>query len=476
MTQTINCFQKDINRTDTELPFHAWQVTLTAIFLLSLAIPVMVYVPISTALLFPWCLTIFMLVEIYRWSPLKIESLVAPFRTDYFKYLEEAIDGRTTLVICGRQEEFQQRLNKIIDNMNSVHFMSFAADAWVSHAVAVTNGLFTWLVGVLVVHQRESLAPALGMLMFILAPDISNVSQILLQAMCLFQGGMNSVKRLDKQRVSSEDEGVLSIEGAVSKSWPPHGGIKIHDFYMRYREETPLVLHGLTLNVLPAEKIGIVGRTGAGKSSLLNILLRIVNIEAGTIMIDGIDIAQLGVHDLRSKMAVIPQDPISFGEKIWLDLDPLENPDDQKTRMRLEDALRAVCLIQEDDDSEEKDSHIKKQSLSIDDDASNLSAGSQQLVSLARALLQDSKIILIDEATSNVDMQTDAQIQQTVRTQFKDCTVLTIAHRIRTVITYDKICVMDAGRVVQFGTPSELWKDQGGIFRRLCDVQGISPF
>lgn len=451
---------------------------LAAIFLISMVIPIMVYVPLSAALFVPWCVSVFVLVEIYRWSPLRIERILAPLKNDFSKELEQAIDGCTTLVTCRRQDDFQRQLHTAIDEMNSVHFMTFAVNAWISHAVSVINCLFTWLVGILVVRQRESLPPALGMLMLILAPDICNIAQMLLEATCRFQMGMNSVERLNAYRISSDDEGLPRIPDAVSASWPSRGEIKICDVSMRYRPDTPLVLHGLTATVLPGEKVGIVGRTGAGKSSLLHVLQRMMNIEKGTIFIDGIDISQIGVHDLRSKMSVIPQDPISFDKDIRFDLDPYADPKDEETTLRLENALRAVCLMQDDHETDinEKNSHPDKQQarLTLESKSSEISAGGQQLIALARAIYQDSKIVLIDEATSNVDLRTDARIQQTLRVQFKGRTVLTIAHRICTVINYDKICVMKAGRVVQFGTPSELWKDEGGIFREMCNVQGIS--
>lgn len=229
----------------------------------------------------PWCLLVFILVWFYGDSPLGVRRLEALRKSNYFAQLSEGLAGRTTLVTCGREEDLQHILHAIIDDLNSVHFMGFGVDGWISHCVTVVSSVFTWLVGVLVVRQRYSLSPALGMLMLILAPMLSEQAQAVLEAWGKFQKGMNAAERVNKYCKEVADEGPLTIEGAVPASWPAHGGIEIENVQMRYFPDKPLVLRGVTIHVNPGEKVGIVGRTGAGKSSLLAMLLRIVNVELG---------------------------------------------------------------------------------------------------------------------------------------------------------------------------------------------------
>lgn len=450
---------------NTILPNRGWHFTLVIVFLVSLIVPVIVYVPMSAVLFVPWCLIIFILVRFYGDSPLKVRRLEALRKTDFFSQLAEGITGHTAVITCSRQNEFEHRLHATIDELNSVHFMGLGADGWIFHFVSVISALFTWLVGILVVRQRYTLSPALGLLMLILSPTLSEVGQSVLRTWGQVQRGMNAVERVNKYRVELDSEGSLTIPGVVPSSWPSRGGIEIHDACVRYSPKKPLVLRGVTLNVLPGEKIGIVGRTGAGKSSLLAMMLRMVNLESGTIKIDGVDITRIGLHDLRTKIAVIPQDPTLFMGDVRVNLDP----SGEKTDQELEAALRAVSLIS--DESGEDKLQLTLDS-TVESEGSNFSTGDRQLMALARALVRDAKIIILDEATANVDPLTDKRIQQTLRTHFKG-TILAIAHRIRTVIGYDKICVMDAGRVAQFGTPGDLWRDKAGIFRNMCDASGI---
>lgn len=448
-------------------------------FLISLIVPIIVYVPLSGVLFVPWCLIVFILVWFYGDSPLGVRRLEAVRKSDFFSCLSEGLIGHTALVTCDRQKEFEQKLHTTIDELNSIHFMGFGADGWIMHCTSLISAFFTWLVGVLVVRQRHSLSPALGMLMLILSPVLSEVAQMVLQSWSKFQRGMNAVERVNKYRVDLPQEGALTVPAAVPSSWPSRGGIDIHDVHMRYRPDTPLVLRGVTMNVLPGEKVGIVGRTGAGKSTLLSMLLRLVNLESGTIKIDGIDIAKIGLHDLRTKIAVIPQDPTLFMNNVRVNLDPAG----EKTDEELEAALRAVSLISDDSENESDevlDSNSGKDKLqltldsTVESEGANFSSGDRQLMALARALVRDAKIIVIDEATANVDPETDEHIQKTLRTHSGGRrTILAIAHRLRTVIGYDKICVMDAGRVAQFGTPIDLWGDKAGIFRGMCDASGI---
>ena len=238
---------------------------------------------------------------------------------------------------------------------------------------------------------------------------------------------------------------------------------------MRYRVGLPLVLKGMTMHVKGGERIGIVGRTGAGKSSIMSTLFRLVELSGGHITIDGLDISTLGLHDLRSRLAIIPQDPTLFRGTVRSNLDPFS----EHTDLELWSALRQADLVPHDATLEDKDSSRIHLDSVVEEDGLNFSLGQRQLMALARALVRGSRIIVCDEATSSVDMETDDKIQNTIATGFRGRTLLCIAHRLRTIIGYDRICVMDAGRIAELDSPLELWKKEDGIFRSMCDKSGI---
>lgn len=237
---------------------------------------------------------------------------------------------------------------------------------------------------------------------------------------------------------------------------------------MRYRTNLPLVLKGLSMHVSGGERVGIVGRTGAGKSSIVSTIFRLVEISGGRITIDGIDIATIGLYDLRSRLAIIPQDPTLFHGTVRSNLDPFSEHSD----LELWSALRQADLVPADAGPNDKDPGRVHLDSVVEEDGLNFSLGQRQLMALARALVRGSRIIVCDEATSSVDMETDDKIQKTMAAGFKGRTLLCIAHRLRTIIGYDRICVMDKGRIAELGTPLELfYKD--GIFRGMCERSGI---
>lgn len=238
---------------------------------------------------------------------------------------------------------------------------------------------------------------------------------------------------------------------------------------MRYREGLPLVLQGLDMKVAAGERIGIVGRTGAGKSSIMSTLFRLVELSGGSISIDGVNIASVGLLDLRSKLAIIPQDPTLFKGTIRSNLDPFN----EHTDLELWSSLRQADLVDAAAKMEDRNAHTRIHLDSVvEEEGLNFSLGQRQLMALARALVRGSQIIVCDEATSSVDMETDQKIQRTIASGFRGKTLLCIAHRLKTIIGYDRICVMDQGRIAELDEPIRLW-EQGGIFRGMCERSGI---
>ena len=259
------------------------------------------------------------------------------------------------------------------------------------------------------------------------------------------------------QEASWDDEGE-----SPPNAWPSQGRIEFQDYQTRYRKGLDLVLNGVNMNVNSEEKLGICGRTGAGKSSLTLALFRIIEPVSGTIKIDDLDIASLGLHTLRSRISIIPQDPVLFTGSLRFNLDPKEEKSDGELWNALEHA------------------HLKDYISSLEggldhevlEGGSNFSVGQRQLVCLARALLRKTKILILDEATAAIDMETDDLIQKTIRREFKDCTVLTIAHRLHTILDSDVIAVLNKGKMEEFDKPSVLL-EKNSVFRSMAKDANI---
>jgi ABC-type multidrug transport system fused ATPase/permease subunit len=255
-------------------------------------------------------------------------------------------------------------------------------------------------------------------------------------------------------------EADAASQGAPPEGWPFAGAIEIKNVTAYYREGLPPVLNQLSLSVRGGEKIGVVGRTGSGKSSLMLCLFRLLGKQTGLITIDGVDISSIDVSKLRQKLAIIPQDPVMFAGTIRYNLDPIGRHTDEDMWLALER------------------SHVAKSvralpgqlAAELAENGSNLSVGERQLMCMARVLLQDAKIMILDEATAAIDSQTDALIQTTIRQEFNHCTVLTIAHRLETVLDSDKVLVLGEGRVLEFDDPTVLQQQESSYFRGLLQA------
>jgi len=252
---------------------------------------------------------------------------------------------------------------------------------------------------------------------------------------------------------------------AIRPEWPETGAIELKNLHMRYRHDTPMVLKGLNVSIAGGERIGVVGRTGSGKSSLLLSLLRLVEPALdgsaddyeSPISIDGVDTLRIGLKDLRSKLGIIPQNPVLFSGTIRSNLDPFDEYSSDEIWKALEQ-----CHMKES--VEEMHGQLDAQ---VAEYGQNLSSGMRQMLVLGRALLRKCKILLLDEATASVDIETDREIQRTLREAFQGCTVLTIAHRINTIMDSDKILVLKDGQAEEFAPPKELLEDEKSTFSEI---------
>ncbi|KAJ2506801.1 hypothetical protein H4217_008946 [Coemansia sp. RSA 1939] len=302
---------------------------------------------------------------------------------------------------------------------------------------------------------------------------------------------MTSIERIMQYtRTEQEAANESDSQNKPPATWPNKGDLHIKDLVVEYVPDVP-VLHGVSFSIKHGEKVGVVGRTGAGKSTISLALLRFLEASKGQIVLDGVDISKIGLEDLRRNVTIIPQDPVLFNGTIRFNLDPFdEHPDEL-----LWEALRRTYLVRDTEsqatsttsstvnanNTDNKDVVALERmagifttlDAEIKENGNNLSAGQRQLVALARALVRRSKLIIMDEATASVDFDTDRRIQNTIQgPEFADSTLLCIAHRLRTVLDYDKVLVLDNGRVAEYDTPHNLLQIKDGIFRSMCEEAG----
>lgn len=388
----------------------------------------------------------------YRGSAREIKRYEAVLRSVVFSRFGEGMDGVSSLRSYGVDKIFSEQLCDDVDNMLSASFMLFAIQRWLGLRQDMASMLMFVVAGVLVIIERNNREPATAGLVLSLMLGAVQIVQVVVREWADVESSMTSAERLHGYAYKLPQE--VDTGGKADESWPQIGEIDFNKVRMRYRPGLPESLKDVDLRVRAGEHIAIVGRSGAGKSSIVNALFRLTDLSGGAITIDGTSISDVKLQDLRNALSIIPQDTTLFSGTVRSNLDHFDEISDE----RLWDALRTSGL-----------GEVMHLSDVVADEGANMSLGQRQLLALARVLVRNSKILVCDEATAALDSETDDRIQRTMRMAFHDRTVLCIAHRLRTVLWYDRICVMDAGRVAEFGSPLELFRIKGGIFRDMCE-------
>jgi len=318
-------------------------------------------------------------------------------------------------------------------------------------------------VALFTVFTRGTLDPGVIGLSLSYALNVSGYLQILTRNFSDIETNFVSAERIQEYQSVKQEAPYELPENNPPESWPENGVVKFDNYQTRYREGLDLVLKGVNVNIRSGEKVGIVGRTGAGKSSLTLALFRIIEAAGGSIIIDDMNIGHLGLGKLREGLTIIPQDPVLFSGTLRMNLDPLKKYSDSA----IWKALKYAHL----------DSFVSNLTEGLDyhvlEGGENLSLGQRQLICLARALLRKTKILILDEATAAVDLETDDIVQKTIREAFVDCTVITIAHRLNTVMDSSRIMVMDSGVVAEFDSPKNLLADKLSVFHGMAKDAGL---
>ncbi|KAL4916762.1 P-loop containing nucleoside triphosphate hydrolase protein [Aspergillus aurantiobrunneus] len=467
-----NRFSKDIQVMDNELcdAMRIYAITITMI--ISIMVLIIVFYHYFAIALAPLFILFLMASNYYRASAREMKRHESILRSTVYARFSEAITGTASIRAYGVQDQFRRGLRDSIDLMNGAYFLTFSNQRWLSIRLDAVAVVLVFVTGILVVTSRFDVSPSISGLVLSYILAIAQMLQFTVRQLAEVENNMNATERVHYYGTQLEEEAPLHL-APVPPSWPATGQINFSKVAMRYRPGLPLVLKNLTISIRGGERIGIVGRTGAGKSSIMSALFRLTELSSGSITIDGIDIASVGLQDLRSRLAIIPQDPTLFRGSIRSNLDPFN----EHTDLELWDALRKAHLINSPAQSPaDTPTDTTKLSLDtpVDEEGLTFSLGQRQLMALARALVRNARIIICDEATSSVDFATDQRIQKTMAEGFQGKTLLCIAHRLRTIIHYDRICVMDQGSIAEMDTPLRLWKNKDGIFRAMCDRSGIS--
>ncbi|KAJ7777514.1 ABC protein [Mycena maculata] len=418
----------------------------------------------------------------YRASAREMKRLDSMLRSVLYAHLSESLTGLPTIRSYGEIPRFIESNKYYIDLENRALLLTVTNQRWLAIRLDACGALMVFIVAIFAVTGVSGINPAQIGLVLTYTTSLTQMCSMVTRQSAELENYMNSVERVvhysRKDLIPQEAAYESDKDHKPPQDWPARGAVEFKNVEMAYRPGLPNVLHGISMSIKPGEKIGVVGRTGAGKSSLALTLLRIVEY-SGTIVVDDVDIAKIGLKDLRQNISIIPQDPTLFSGTVRAVLDPFGRYDDA----RLWDALRRSFLVDYSGISTpistlDHDGAHPRHRIDLDTvveiDGANLSVGERSLLSLARALVKDSRVVILDEATASVDLETDNKIQRTIQTQFKDNTLLCIAHRLRTIISYDRILVLEAGNIAEFDTPLTLFNQQDSIFRGLCEKSNIS--
>lgn len=474
MGRILNRFTKDTDMLDNEMGEQARLFLFTLGNLFGVFILCIIFMPWLAIAVPIFIILIACFGSFYSATSLETKRLESVQRSFVYNNFNESLSGMETIKAYNAMDRFFKVNAGNINTMDECSLVFIAAQRWLTVNLSCVSASFSLIISMLCVKRVFNISASSSGLLLSYSIQLTTMLTMFMRNFTQVEAGMNSVERMCDFAFDLPSEAPYEIaETTPAPEWPQKGQVVFENASMAYRPGLPLVLKNLNIDIKPEEKIGICGRTGAGKSSIMSALYRITELSGGRIVIDGVDISQIGLKELRSKLSIIPQDPVLFRGTIRRNLDPFNQSSDDK----LWDALRRSGLIDaevfERIKGKDKTSHKFHLDSIVDDNGSNFSLGERQLISFARALVRESKILILDEATSSVDYETDAKIQQTIAREFGDCTILCIAHRLKTIIDYDKILVLDKGQVMEFDTPWNLFNSNGTIFQQMCQKSSI---
>ncbi|OCK81762.1 hypothetical protein K432DRAFT_424668 [Lepidopterella palustris CBS 459.81] len=539
--QLMNRFSKDIESVDQEIApvavgvVHCLASILTIVVLISVITPGFLIAGIFITVLY------ILIGKFYINSSRDLKRLESVNRSPLYQQFGETLSGMTTIRAYGDERRFIRENLTRINTQHRPFIYLWAANRWLAFRVDVVGAMVSFFAGIFVVQSVGRIdAGAAGLAMTYAVTFTENVLWFV-RLYSANEQNMNSVERIKEYLDVDQEAPPIIPENRPAANWPSKGSVEFIGYSTRYRTDFDQVLKKITFKILPGEKVGVVGRTGAGKSSLALALFRALEAEEGKILVDDVDVGLIGLQDLRENIVMVPQDPTLFSGTIRSNLDPFGLFTDEEifTSLRevhligaanssmptpeqpgtpaatsVPDPIESVAASEVvapnaattnpasittntdfpyADNSDATVTILNGAALDtaslptnamtadnknpfcnlsspVSESGSNLSQGQRQLLCLARALLKSPKVLLMDEATASIDYATDAKIQDTIR-EIKNTTI-TIAHRLQTIIDYDKVLVLDKGEVMEFGDPWDLVRKEGGMFRAMCETSG----
>ncbi|XP_035889629.1 canalicular multispecific organic anion transporter 2 isoform X2 [Phyllostomus discolor] len=459
----LNRFSKDVQVIDMLLGPAIILLLSSFSTCISTLVIIVISTPLFTVVILPLAAFYIFVQRFYVATSRQLKRLESVSRSPVYSHFSETVTGSSVIRAYGRIQDFEAISDAKVDNNLKNAYPNYFSNRWLGVRVEFVGNCVVLFAALFAVIGRSSLSPGMAGLSVSYALQVTFSLNLMVRMLSEVESNIVAVERV-KEYSRTETEAPWVIEGSRPPAgWPTQGEVEFRNYSVRYRPGLDLVLKSLSLHMSGGEKVGIVGRTGAGKSSMTLCLFRILEASEGEIRIDGLNIADIGLHDLRSKLTIIPQEPILFSGTLRKNLDPFGSYSE-------EDLWHALKLSH-------LHTFVSSQPAGLDFECSeggeNLSVGQRQLVCLARALLRKSRILILDEATAAVDLETDDLIQATIRTEFETCTVLTIAHRLNTIMDYTRVLVLDKGTVAEFDSPASLIAARG-IFYGMARDAGLA--
>ncbi|XP_068386495.1 ATP-binding cassette sub-family C member 3 isoform X2 [Eschrichtius robustus] len=459
----LNRFSKDICIIDEVLAPTILMLLNSFYNSISTLVVIVASTPLFAVVILPLAVLYLFVQRLYVATSRQLKRLESVSRSPIYSHFLETVTGSSVIRAYGRSQDFEAISDAKVDTNQRSCYPYIASNRWLGVRVEFVGNCVVLFTALFAVIGRSSLSPGLVGLSVSYALQVTLALNWMIRTISDLESNIVAVERV-KEYSKTETEAPWVVEGSRPPAgWPLQGEVEFRNYSVRYRPGLELVLKDLSLQVRGGEKVGIVGRTGAGKSSMTLCLFRILEAAEGDILIDGLNVADIGLHDLRSQLTIIPQDPILFSGTLRMNLDPFGNYSE-------EDMWRAL-------EQSHLHTFVSSQPAGLDFQCSeggeNLSVGQRQLVCLARALLRKSRILVLDEATAAIDLETDDLIQATIHTQFEACTVLTIAHRLNTIMDYTRVLVLDKGTIAEFDSPTNLIAARG-IFYGMARDAGLA--
>uniref|UniRef100_A0A061RCR8 ATP-binding cassette, subfamily C (CFTR/MRP), member 2 n=1 Tax=Tetraselmis sp. GSL018 TaxID=582737 RepID=A0A061RCR8_9CHLO len=454
----LNRFTKDTEAVDVQLSgsISSFAMCFTMVWM-SLVV-VIIVTPVFILGVIPIGFIYLRLQKVFISTSRELKRLDSIAFSPIFSHFSETLSGLTTVRAFRCQDMFNTKNHNLLDACNRCWWPIQVVNRWLSvrlELIGIAISFGTAIFVAVVLPTNGGLAG----LALTSALNLTGLMTWLVRQSTELEVNMNSVERLMEYDTVEPEAAAVVEDARPPGNWPTRGRIVVRQLEVRYRSDLPPVLKGISFDVREAEKIGIAGRTGCGKSTLMMTMFRIVEPCGGSLEIDGVDVLRIGLRDLRSRLALVPQDPVIFSGTVRSNLDPFDEHADNE----IWEALSKVSM----------DEVVRGMSgglfSPIEEGGQNLSVGQRQLLGMARALVRSARILILDEATSNVDTSTDLLIQKTIREAFAHCSVLTIAHRLHTIMKADRIMVLDDGNISEFAAPAELLENPDGMFSKLVE-------